>query len=67
MSGWIYNIILQNLSLSIRWMKPPQDVADETDNASPFFVSFVGERIQFFIIVEKKVLCQVSNVQSAIF
>ena len=66
MSGWTYNIVSLNLSLSIRWMNP-QDVADETENASSFFVSFAGKQIQFFIVVEKKVLCQVPNMQSAIF
>ena len=49
MSGWIYNIVSLNLSLSMLLMdETPEDVADETDNASPFFVSFVGEQIQIF-------------------
>ena len=45
----------------------PQNIAEQTDNTSPYFISFVGEQFQFFMTIEKKVLCQVTNIQSAIF
>ena len=45
----------------------PQHVPDETDNTFPFLLALLINKFNFFIIVEKNVLCQVPNVQSAIF
>lgn len=46
----------------------PESVSRESETNSPIIAAFVGEEaIQYFIIIERSVLCQVPTFQFALF